>query len=96
MIVELSIKADADIENIYVYSFQNFGQSKADAYYLKIKERLSDIKDNPKIGRNTDFIKKSTRKLSVEKHDIYYKILGNRIFIIRILHQNMYARFHLK
>lgn len=44
----LSNRADADLDGIYVYSWQTFGEARADEYYLGICERLKSLVNNPR------------------------------------------------
>lgn len=46
----LSNKADSDLTEIYIYSYQAFGEAKADAYFLSLRDCLQALADNPRLG----------------------------------------------
>ncbi len=41
---------------------------------------------SPELGKEREEIRKGLRSLLKEKHVVFYRILGNRIRIVRILH----------
>ena len=45
----LSNKADADLDAIYVYSFETFGEDKADAYAADVISYLIQIRQNGRL-----------------------------------------------
>jgi toxin ParE1/3/4 len=54
---ELSNKADDDLNEIYLFSRQRFGEAKADAYLLALEERFSVLASQPRLGRQIDQIR---------------------------------------
>jgi plasmid stabilization system protein ParE len=42
----LSNAADADLDDIYTYSFEIYGESKADAYFIDLRDCLQRLADN--------------------------------------------------
>ena len=46
----LSNKATDDIDGIYVYTFQAFGEAQADAYFLSLSDCLQNLADAPGLG----------------------------------------------
>jgi toxin ParE1/3/4 len=95
MKIHISRKAEEDLENIYVYSYQNFGLNKAEAYLDTLNQRILDISSNSLIGADYSFVKAGTRRLIIKSHTIYYSRQLNIIKIIRVLHHSQDPVRHL-
>lgn len=91
----LSNKADADLDEIYVYSFHNFGEAKADAYFLSLRDCLQSLAGNPRMGRSIDALHAGLLCHRHARHVIYYLIEDAGIFVVRILHEAMDAPRHI-
>lgn len=92
---KLSNKAAEDFEQIYEYTYLNFGENKADIYTHDMDKCFLILSNAPQIGRSLDKIKKGIYRHDHEYHAIFYLIENNDIFIIRILHQQMNPMLHL-
>jgi len=84
----LSNKADADLDDIYVYSFRTFGEAKADAYFLSLADCLQVLADNPRLGRSAH-IRPGMHCYRHARHLIFYIRENANIFVVRILHDAM-------
>ncbi len=82
----LSGKADDDLNEIYLYSYQRFGESKADDYLLNMERCFIMLANQPRLGRQIDNIRKGYRRLDHGNHAIFYKITDKNIIIMRVLH----------
>jgi len=94
-VYKLSNKAAEYFEQIYEYTYLNFGENKADIYTDDMDKCLLLLSDSPQIGRSLDKIKKGIYRHDHEYHAIFYLIESNDIFILRILHQQMNPMLHL-
>jgi toxin ParE1/3/4 len=47
---ELSRAADRDLDDIYVYTFRQFGALQADVYFESLEECLTKLAENPLLG----------------------------------------------
>ena len=83
---QLSAKADYDLEEIFDYTEKEFGFEQAVFYVSSIVEAIENIPLNPKIGRERNEIKKELHSILHVKHIIFYRILTDRVRIVRILH----------
>ena len=92
---KLSNKAAEDFEQIYEYTYLNFGENKADLYTNEMDKCLLLLSNSPQIGRSLDKIKKGVYRHDHEYHAIFYVIESSGIFILRILHQQMNPMQHL-
>ena len=87
---QISVKANEDIEAIWLYTFENWGQEQADRYYNLILNEIEYIAENFESGKSMEFLRKSYRATKVKSHLIFYrKNKKNTVEIIRILHQKM-------
>ena len=87
---QISVKANEDIEAIWLYTFENWGQEQADRYYNLILNEIEYIAENFESGKSMEFLRKGYRATKVKSHLIFYrKNKKNTVEIIRVLHQKM-------
>ena len=91
----LSQAADADLVEIYTYSFQSFGEAKADAYLQSLEESFQHLADQPKLGRPMGHIRKGYFRYEHASHSIFYKVKNKGVFIVRVLHPAMDSERHI-
>ena len=84
--VLLSKAADADLEDIFDYTLEQFGLDQAISYVSGFDDVFETISENPEIGRDRKEIIEELRSLAKDRHIIFYRILSNHIRIVRILH----------
>jgi toxin ParE1/3/4 len=91
MSYRVSVKAAEDIENIWLYTFENWSLEQADRYVNLILDEIEYLASNPGSGKDVDHIRKSYRCSEVKSHLIFYRLIEkqNDIEIIRALHQRM-------
>jgi toxin ParE1/3/4 len=88
--IRFRARADADLVAIRKYSLSEFGREVATRYFDEFEVAWSLISDHPRIG--SPFAasgKKQIRSIPCGSHRIYYWVSGQRIWIVRILHQSM-------
>lgn len=90
----LSPLAEADIEEIWRYTVENWSVKQAEAYHADILDAFEGLASGLKVGRRAD-IRKGYFKYLVGSHVIYYRQQDMEIVIIRILHQRMDVSLHL-
>jgi len=54
-----------------------------------------DLTLNPTLGRSCDAIREGHRKFRVGRHVIFYRVIEQRIDVVRVLHQQMDFESHL-
>lgn len=91
----LSNDAERDIIDIYLYSHEQFGEMRADAYIDALYERFAQIAASPTLGRDFSDIHEGACRLNQQSHAIYYKQTPHGLFILRVLHQSMDPAWHL-
>jgi toxin ParE1/3/4 len=84
--VILSKAADADLEDIFEYTFEEFGLDQAVSYVSGFDDVFDMISENPEIGRERKEIRTELRSLIKDKHVIFYRSLSDHVRIVRILH----------
>jgi toxin ParE1/3/4 len=90
MSYSISEKAKQDIEKIWLYTFENWSLEQADRYFNLILDEIEFIAKHAESGKSVDYIKTGYRTSLVKSHIIFYKkSSGNKVEIIRVLHQNM-------
>jgi len=88
-------QAEEDLNDIFKYSFENFGEEQAEKYYDGLEDRLTDILN--KTAHSTDWsdARPDMRRVNYEHHAIFYRRDGDDVIIIRVLHQKMDIFRHL-
>lgn len=86
--VILSEAADADLEDIFDYTLEEFGLDQAVSYVSEFDDTFEIISENPEIGRKREEVREELRSLTKDKHVIFYRILIDHIRIVRILHDS--------
>ena len=91
-----SPQAERDLEEIWLYTFENWSAEQADRYHNQIMAAIEGLAGGSKQGRAIDDIRPGYRKLAVASHFLFYRIAdAGMIDIIRILHQRMNAASRL-
>lgn len=86
----ISEKALEDINNIWIYTAENWSIEQADRYYNLIMDEIEHIVDNLDMARNFEKIRKSYRYSKVKSHLIFFKIDKNsEIEVVRVLYERM-------
>lgn len=91
MTYRISVKANEDIQNIWLYTFKNWSLEQADRYINLIFDEIEYLADNPKSGKDYKHIRKNYWCSKVKSHLVFYRIADKltEIEIIRVLHQQM-------
>jgi toxin ParE1/3/4 len=83
---KISLDADIDLEDIYDYTFDNFGEKQAIKYLLELETLFSLLVENPLIGKVRSEIKVGLFSFPKDSHIIFYRIMTGNIRIVRVLH----------
>jgi toxin ParE1/3/4 len=95
MRLELSRRAQADLDDIRDYSAERFGAARAIAYLDAVEQAFRRIVDFPQIGPASAALHGTVRSYPAEEHRIYYEHDAGRVFVLRVLHKRMDAVRHL-
>ena len=88
---KISLLASQDLENIWLYTFENWSMEQADRYLNLIMDEIEYVAEKPDSGIDCSSVRKGYYKTKIKSHFIFYKIekKSNIVEIIRILHQMM-------
>ncbi len=94
---KISKLAESDLENIWLYTFEEWSLEQADYYYDLIMDEIEYIAENPKTGKDFNVVRKGYFRSRVKSHFKFYKInlKEEKVEITRILHQQMDIDLHI-
>jgi len=93
----ISKKASVDLEEIWLFTFENWSREQADRYFNLLLEEIEFITENPESGKSINHIRENYRSAKVKSQLIFYKIKeAHLIEVIRILHERMDIENRLK
>lgn len=95
MRLELSRRAQADLDDIRDYSLAEFGTARAVAYLDAMEEAFRRMLDYPEIGSIHRAVHPPIRCLGCQQHRIFYQVDGDRMLVVRILHNAMDVQRHV-
>ncbi len=93
---QLTDEAAKDVEGILTYSVINFGLAQTEHYFEELKECIELLAENPNIGYGAEDILPEYLRFPYESHVIFYKRLSSSILVVRILHERMDPKLHIK
>lgn len=87
----ISQLASQDLENIWLYTFENWSIEQADTYFNLIMDEIEYISCKPESGYDFSHVRKGYLRSRIKSHFIFYRINQKKklVEIIRILHQKM-------
>ena len=88
--------AENDLINIWQYSFEEWGEHKANTYLNGIDLALKRLCQNPTLYRERSEFTPSVRFMPFEQHICIYQLQEQGILLIRVLHQSMDIGAQLK
>lgn len=89
-IYRISPLAESDLENIWLYTVENWSTDQADLYIGDILRACASLASGLKSGREVD-IRDGYFKYPVGSHFIFCRKNSTGIDVIRVLHQRMDA-----
>ena len=89
-------RAQRDIRSIHLFGARHWGDAQADAYQATLTKAADLLREYPLIGRARDDLGAGLRSWPVEHHVPYYRINGDVVEVVRILHERVDAARHLR
>ncbi|WP_161966123.1 type II toxin-antitoxin system RelE/ParE family toxin [Steroidobacter cummioxidans] len=86
---ELARAADRDLDDIYAYTFRQFGPLQADVYFESLEECLNKLAENPLLGIDASNVRTGYRRFVHQRHTLYYKKIKAGVRIVRVLGPGM-------
>ena len=90
----LSPRAEADLEEIWLYTYRNWSIEQADGYHAAIVDTFDGLATGRKTGRVVD-IRDGYFKYAVGSHLVFYRLTERELIVVRVLHQRMDVGRHL-
>jgi len=85
----LSLDADSDLQNIYAYTEEVWGEPQAVSYLHGLFEVFDHIGSNPSMGRLRRELGEGIRSFPHGSHAIFFMAWQGEVAIVRVLHGAM-------
>ena len=82
----LAKEADADLQNIYWFTHERWGENQAELYILGLFSTIEMLAQHPEMGRARIELSAKIRSFTHKRHIIYYMVLDEGIGMSRVLH----------
>lgn len=90
-----SPSAEEDLIQIWIYTDEHWGEAQADDYLSAIEASLLRVAEHPEIGADCSDIREGYRRISVGRHRVFYRVRGDAIEVMRVLHTSVDVPSHL-
>jgi len=88
-------RARRDLKEIWRYTVQQWGAAQADQYLYDLDQEIQGLLQFPELGAPLNHIRAGYRRLQVKRHLVFYRRDGQRLEIVRVLHDAMDVKSHL-
>jgi toxin ParE1/3/4 len=88
--------AENDLEEIWLYTLQEWGVEPADKYIRELVSRFTWLSENPRMGKHRNDVKEGYYCFPGGSHIIFYTLTNYGIDIIGIPQQRMDMNSHLE
>ncbi|MEL6377618.1 MAG: type II toxin-antitoxin system RelE/ParE family toxin [Pseudomonadota bacterium] len=90
----LSPLAESDLEQIWLYTLNEWSLDQANRYYDQIMDAIEELASGQQQGRKVD-IRDEYLKYAVGRHFVFFRRSDGMTDVIRVLHQSMDVDRHL-
>lgn len=90
-----SALAENDLLEIWLYTAEEWNLSQADNYVTQLVSALKNLLDHPELGKDRSDIKTGYRSLLINHHLAFYKLKGDEIQVMRVLHESVDIEKHI-
>jgi toxin ParE1/3/4 len=84
--VKLSVRAEAELLDLYAQSEEQFGQYQADAYLAGLERTFELLADFPRIGQSAEAFAAGYRRFRFQAHIVFYSEENGLIVIRAVIH----------
>ncbi len=85
----LTRSAERDLRDIWIYTFETWGEEQADRYTQGLRNCCEKVVENPSLGKLVNEIGAGLRVSHCQHHYLFYLTDNKRIIIVGILHEKM-------
>lgn len=93
--VSIAPRASRNIQDIFLYSDETWGTLVATQYIDDIFRAIDRLSDNPQLGKVIRNGSDVVHYVRVRRHVVYYRLNGESLRVIRVLHERQQARADL-
>ncbi|MEO1335995.1 MAG: type II toxin-antitoxin system RelE/ParE family toxin [Myxococcota bacterium] len=91
----ISARAEDDLREIWLWSYNQFGEDQADRYLDQLDEGLQRCGLEPHRGKSRDALRSGYWSKVVRKHIAFYTFTDDQVVIQRVLHGSMDPQRHV-
>lgn len=84
-------RAESDLTGIWIYTCEEWGVDQADSYLDQLEAGMNQLINHPSLGANYAHVLPGYRRLQVEHHAVFYRVLEPEVLVVRVLHEDMDA-----
>lgn len=92
----VSVRAVADLHEIWHYSLENWGEDQADRYLDELAEGMRACAEQPSHGRRRDELRDGYWSLRIRRHVVFYTFDDESMLVQRVLHGAMDPALHVE
>ena len=89
--LSLTPKAASGLIDIWVYTCQEWGADQADGYLDHLEAGMTPLIGHSLLGTDYAHVLPGYRRLQVEHHAVFYRVLEAKVLVVRVLHEYMDA-----
>lgn len=87
--------AYADLEGIWLYTYEQWGAEQADRYIRQLGEHITALASTPERGKSAETIRARYYSIHVGRHLVFYTFTDTVVSVRRLLHDQMDVGRHL-
>lgn len=95
MTYHLTLEADEDLYETWLYGLGRWGLEQADNYQDQLEKMIRYLAENPQHGKDQSFIVNGLRSFPSGSHRVFYMFEEGYITVVRVLHQSMDTERHI-
>lgn len=88
-IIQKQALAEQDLVNIWLYTWQQWGEAQADFYLDELEKTLMLLAEQPNLGRLQEEFKPAVHIFYHAHHLLVYQEIKGGIRVVRVLHKSM-------
>ncbi|MBL4770678.1 MAG: type II toxin-antitoxin system RelE/ParE family toxin [Planctomycetes bacterium] len=88
-------RAYADLEDIWLYTHEQWGEKQADRYMRRLDEALKELAGSPERGKSAETIRAGYYSIHIGRHLVFYTFTDTIVSVRRVLHDQMDVGRHL-
>lgn len=93
--LRLTEEARDDIADAIRWSIEEWGAVRADRYRTRLLDRVYSLKTHPNLGTACDGVRQGYRRLTAQRHVVFYQVSDTEVIVVRVLHHSMDHVRHL-